>query len=77
MSEAIDRMWEMQQPGTLLRSRWGNNYGRLALVLERPYSGPKTSNGYPPRQYIKMQWCATGEVFEEMLVNVNNCYDIV
>ena len=76
MSE-IDTLWEKHRPGTLLRSRWGNDYGRLALVLARAYRGPKSGNGYPPRQYVQMQWCSTGEVFEEMLVNVNNCWSIV
>ena len=66
-----------QQPGTLLRSRMSRSYGKLALVLAEPYAGPAPSNGYPPRHYVKMQWCSTGEVFQEMLVNVNNCWSIV
>ena len=37
----------------------------------------RPSNGYPPRQYVKMQWVATGERFEEMLTNAHNCFDIV
>ena len=76
MSE-IDTLWQKQQPGALLRSRWGNDYGKLALVLAKSYAGPRSSNGYPPRRWVKMQWLTTGEVFEESLVNVNNCWRIV
>ena len=72
-----DQMWEVQQPGTLLRARFGSNDGKLALVLERSHAGPMPSNGYPPRRYVRMQWCATGERFEELLVNVHNCWDVV
>ncbi len=78
MLNSRDKMWAVQQPGTILRSRWGNeNYGKLALVLARAYDGPKPSNGYPPRRYVKMQWITSGERFEEMLVNAHNCFDIV
>ena len=78
MLNSTDKMWAVQQPGTILRCRWGNeNYGKLALVLARARSGPKPSNGYPPRRYVKMQWILTGERFEEMLVNAHNCFDIV
>ena len=72
-----DKMWKVQQPGTLLRARSSHQYGQLALVLEKAYNGPMPSNVYPPRKYVKMQWVATGERFEEMLVNANNCFDIV
>ena len=72
-----DKMWEVQQPGTLLRGRSSHQYGQLALVLEESYAGPMPSNGYPPRKYVKMQWVSTGERFEEMLVNAHNCFDIV
>ena len=72
-----DKMWQVQQPGTILRARSSHQYGRLALVLARAYNGPKPSNGYPPRQYVKMQWVSTGERFEEMLNNAHNCFDIV
>ena len=72
-----DKMWEVQQPGTILRARFGSNDGKLALVLARAYDGPKPENGYPPHRYVKMQWCATGERFEELLVNAHNCWDIV
>jgi hypothetical protein len=72
-----DKMWQVQQPGTILRCRWSTNYGKLALVLARAYDGPKPRNGYPPRRYVKMQWITSGERFEEMLVNAHNCFDIV
>ncbi len=72
-----DKMWEVQQPGTILRARFGSNDGKLALVLMRAYAGPIPENGYPPHRYVKMQWCATGERFEELLVNAHNCWDIV
>jgi hypothetical protein len=72
-----DKMWDVQQPGTLLRARSSHQYGQLALVLEEACDGPMPSNGYPPRRYVKMQWVATGERFEEMLVNAHNCFDIV
>ena len=78
MLNSTDKMWAVQQPGTILRCRWGGkNYGKLALVLARAYDGPKPSNGYPPRRYVKMQWITSGERFEEMLVNAHNCFDIV
>jgi hypothetical protein len=77
MLDSTDKMWAVQQPGTILRARHSAKYGQLALVLARAYSGPRPSNGYPPRQYVKMQWLATGERFEEMLTNAHNCFDIV
>jgi hypothetical protein len=77
MLDSADKMWEVQQPGTILRARHSAKYGQLALVLARAYDGPKPSNGYPPRRYVKMQWISTGERFEEMLVNAHNCFDIV
>jgi len=77
MLDSADKMWAVQQPGTILRARHSAKYGQLALVLARAYAGPKPSNGYPPRQYVKMQWISTGERFEEMLVNAHNCFDIV
>lgn len=77
MLDSTDKMWAVQQPGTLLRARSSHQYGRLALVLEKAYAGPTPSNGYPPRRYVKMQWVATGERFEEMLNNAHNCFEIV
>ena len=72
-----DKMWEVQQPGTILRAGFGARRGQLALVLARSYAGPRPTNGYPPRRYVPMQWLSSGERFEEMLVNANNCFDIV
>jgi hypothetical protein len=72
-----DKMYRVQIPGTLLRARHRPHTGKLALVLAESYAGPTPSNGYPPRRYVKMQWCSTGERFEELLVNANNCWDIV
>ena len=40
-----DKMWKVQQPGTILRARHSARRGQLALVLARPYSGPRPSNG--------------------------------
>ena len=77
MLDSSNKMWQVQQPGTILRCRWSTNYGKLALVLARSYAGRRPSNGYPPRRYVKMQWISTGERFEEMLVNAHNCFDIV
>ncbi len=72
-----DKMWAVQQPGTLLRGRSSHQYGQLALVLEGAWTKTRTSNGYPPLRYVKMQWVATWERFEELLVNAHNCFDIV
>ena len=72
-----DKMWQVQQPGTILRALHSARRGQLALVLAKSYAGPRPSNGYPPRRYVKMQWISTGERFEEMLVNAHNCFDIV
>ena len=77
MLNSTDKMWAVQQPGTILRCRWNTNYGKLALVLARAYDGPKPSNGYPPCRYVKMQMLSTGERFEELLVNANNCWEVV
>ena len=77
MLDSSNKMWQVQQPGTILRARHSARRGQLALVLARSYAGPRPSNGYPPRRYVKMQWISTGERFEEMLVNAHNCFDIV
>ena len=77
MLDSSNKMWQVQQPGTILRARHSARRGQLALVLAKAYSGPQPSNGYPPRRYVKMQWISTGERFEEMLVNAHNCFDIV
>lgn len=72
-----DKMWKVQQPGTILRARHSARRGQLALVLAKSYAGPQPSNGYPPRRYVKMQMISTGERIEESLTNANNCWDIV
>ena len=72
-----DKMWKVQQPGTILRARHSARRGQLALVLARSYAGPRPTNGYPPRRYVKMQMISTGERIEESLTNANNCWDIV
>ena len=72
-----DKMWKVQQPGTILRARHSARRGQLALVLARAEPGPRPSNGYPPRRYVKMQMCDTGERFEELLVDAHNCWEIV
>ena len=77
MLDSSNKMWQVQQPGTILRARHSARRGQLALVLARSYAGRRPSNGYPPRRYVKMQWISTGERFEEMLVNAHNCFDIV
>ena len=77
MLDSSNKMWQVQQPGTILRARHSARRGQLALFLARSYAGPMPSNGYPPRRYEKMQWISTGERFEEMLVNAHNCFDIV
>ena len=77
MLDSSNKMWQVQQPGTILRARHSARRGQLALVLARSYPGQQPSNGYPPRRYVKMQWISTGEQFEEMLVNAHNCFDIV
>jgi len=72
-----DKMWKVQQPGTILRARHSARRGQLALVLARACAGPRPSNGYPPTEYVKMQILSSGERFEESLTNANNCWDIV
>ena len=77
MLDSSNKMCQVQQPGTILRARHSARRGQLALVLAKSYAGPRPSNGYPPRRYVKMQWITSGERFEEMLVNAHNCFDIV
>ena len=72
-----DKMWKVQQPGTILRARHSARRGQLALVLTKSYAGPRPTNGYPPRRFVKMQILSSGERIEELLVNANNCWDIV
>jgi hypothetical protein len=72
-----DKMWHVQQPGTLLRARHSARYGQLALVLEKSHVKRIPTNGYPPTRWVKMQLVSTGEQIEESLTNANNCWDIV
>ena len=72
-----DKEWQVQQPGTILRARHSPHDGKLALVLSKSYAGRMPENGYPPYRYVNMQWCSTGERFTELLINANNCFDIV
>jgi hypothetical protein len=69
---------KVQQPGTLLRARHTPHTGKLALVLTKSYTERKgTGNSYPPDRYIDLQWAISGERFQELLTNVNNCFEIV
>ena len=74
---SLNRWKKVQQPGTLLRARHTPHTGKLALVLTQSYTERKgTGNSYPPDRYVDMQWCSSGERFQELLTNVNNCFDI-
>ena len=71
-----DKMWKVQQPGTILRARHSARRGQLALVLTKAYHevrGTQTRGN----SYVKMQILSTGERIEESLTNANNCWDIV
>ena len=71
-----DKMWQVQQPGTILRARHSARRGQLALVLTKAYHevrGTETRGNH----YVRMQMISTGEIGEELLVNANNCWDIV
>lgn len=71
-----DKMWQVQQPGTILRARHSARRGQLALVLTKAYHevrGTETRGNH----YVKMQIVSTGERIEESLTNANNCWDIV
>ena len=48
MLDSADKMWAVQQPGTILRARHSAKYGQLALVLARAYSGPRPATAIPP-----------------------------
>ena len=76
MLDSSNKMWQVQQPGTILRARHSARRGQLALVLASSYAGPRPSNGYPPRRYVKMQWISTGERFEEMLVKAHKYFEV-
>tara|TARA_B100000131_G_scaffold163497_1_gene158117 strand:- start:205 stop:444 length:240 start_codon:yes stop_codon:yes gene_type:complete len=71
-----DKMWQVQQPGTILRARHSARRGQLALVLTKSYHEIK-GTGTRGDRYVRMQILSTGEKIEELLVNANNCWDIV
>ena len=71
-----DKMWQVQQPGTILRARHSARRGQLALVLTKAYHEIK-GTGTRGDRYVRMQIISTGERIEELLTNANNCWDIV
>ncbi len=71
-----DKMWQVQQPGTILRARHSARRGQLALVLTRAYHEIK-GTGARGDHYVRMQILSSGERIEESLTNANNCWDIV
>ena len=71
-----DKMWQVQQPGTILRARHSARRGQLALVLTKAYHEIK-GTGTRGDDYVKLQIISTGERIEELLVNANNCWDVV
>jgi len=64
---------KVQEPGTLLRCRRAD---RLALVLTKSYEEKKGTGTGRPDRYVDLQWITSGERFQELLVNVNNCFSI-
>ena len=67
----------VQEPGTLLRARHTPHAGKLALVLTKSYEEKKGTGTSWADRYVDLQWITSGERFQELLVNVNNCFDIV
>ena len=63
----------VQNPGTLLRCR---RSGKLALVLTRSYEEKKGTGTSWPNRYLDIQWVTSGEREQELLTNVNNCFEI-
>ena len=68
---------KVQQPGTLLRARHTPHTGKLALVLTKSYEEKKGTGTSWANRYVDLQWITSVERFQELLVNVNNCFDIV
>jgi hypothetical protein len=66
----------VQQPGTILRARHTPHTGKLALVLTKSYHEIR-GTGTRGDRYVDMQWLTSGERFQELLVNANNCFEIV
>jgi hypothetical protein len=48
MLDSSDKMWAVQQPGTILRARHSAKYGQLALVLARAYPVPDQATAILP-----------------------------
>ena len=71
-----DKMWRVQQPRTIIRARHSARRGQVALVLTKAYHEIK-GTGTRGDRYVRMQIISTGERIEELLVNANNCWDIV
>jgi hypothetical protein len=68
-----DSHWnQIRNPGTLLRCR---RSGKLALVLNRSYEKDVTGTSWPSR-YVDIQWVSSGDREQELLTNVNNCFEI-
>ena len=67
----------VQTPGTLLRARHTPHTGKLALVLTKSYEEKKGTGTSWANRYVDLQWITSGERFQELLTNVNNCFDIV
>ena len=65
---------KVQEPGTLLRCRRSD---RLALVLTNSYEEKKGTGTSWSNRYVDLQWLTSGEKEQELLVNVNNCFDII
>ncbi len=68
---------KVQQSGTLLRARHTPHTGKLALVLTKSYEEKKGTGTSWANRYVDLQWITSVERFQELLVNVNNCFDIV
>lgn len=65
---------KVQMPGTLLRCRRSD---RLALVLTKSYEEKKGTGTSWANRYVDLQWLTSGEKEQTLLVNVNNCFNIV
>ena len=68
---------KVQMPGTLLRARHTPHAGKLALVLTKSYEEKKGTGTSWANRYVDLQWTTSGERFQELLVNVNNCFSVV
>ena len=68
---------KVQMPGTLLRARCTPHARKLALVLTKSYEEKKGTGRSWANRYVDIQWLTSGEKEQELLVNVNNCFDIV